>query len=37
MGEIKEDLVNSSIVNLEGLEVREYQIKIAENCVDRNS
>jgi len=37
MGEIKEDIVNNSIVNLDGLEVREYQIKIAEKCVDRNS
>lgn len=38
MGEIKEDIAdNSSILNSESLEVREYQIKIAEKCASKNS
>lgn len=38
MGEIKEDLAdNSSILNSNNLEVREYQLKIAEECITKNS
>ncbi|MFX0139455.1 MAG: DEAD/DEAH box helicase family protein, partial [Candidatus Hodarchaeota archaeon] len=38
MGEIKEDnLDNSSILNSHSLEVREYQVKIAEECITKNS
>jgi len=38
MGEIKEDLAdNSSILNSQSLEVREYQVKIAEECITKNS
>ncbi|MFX1553147.1 MAG: helicase-related protein [Promethearchaeota archaeon] len=38
MGEIKEDIAeNSSILNSHKLEVREYQVKIAEECITKNS
>ena len=38
MGEIKEDIAdNSSILNSNNLEVREYQLKIAEECITKNS
>ncbi|MFX0141125.1 MAG: DEAD/DEAH box helicase family protein [Candidatus Hodarchaeota archaeon] len=38
MGEIKEDRTeNSSVLNSHSLEVREYQVKIAEECVSKNS